>query len=234
MIRTMQPDPIILALANPVPEIMPEEALVAGAAIVATGRFDYPNQCNNVLAFPALMRAAIDTRAMRLDREVYLAAARSIAAEISDAALSPSSILPSPLSPTLYPNVAEATAQAIVRRGLARRDPGRGYVANNTRLLRKLVAERQKDLQRRVELQKCQMTRSSCETTMPSHRALSHSAVMWKMIFRISARRPYFRREWSAAELGFKVIRNSRHLVRTRVSKGALESERHRSEPKRH
>ena len=151
MIRTMQPDPIILALANPVPEIMPEEALVAGAAIVATGRFDYPNQCNNVLAFPALMRAAIDTRAMRLDREVYLAAARSIAAE--NAALSPSSILPSPLSPTLYPNVAEATAQAIVKRGLAQRDPGRGYVANNTRLLRKLVAERQKDLQRRVELQ---------------------------------------------------------------------------------
>jgi malate dehydrogenase (oxaloacetate-decarboxylating) len=153
MIRTMQPDPIFLALANPVPEIMPEEALAAGAAIVATGRFDYPNQCNNVLAFPALLRAAIDTRATRLDREVYLAAARSIAAEISDAALSPGSILPSPLSPALYPNVAEATAQAIVKRGLARRDPGRGYVADNTRLLRKLVAERQKDLQRRVELQ---------------------------------------------------------------------------------
>ena len=97
MIWAMQPNPIILALANPVPEIMPEEALVAGAAIVATGRFDYPNQCNNVLAFPALKRAAIDTKATRLDREVYLAAARSIAAEISDAALNPSSILPSPL-----------------------------------------------------------------------------------------------------------------------------------------
>ena len=153
MIRAMQPNPIILALANPVPEIMPEEALVAGAAIVATGRFDYPNQCDNVLAFPALKRAAIDTKATRLDREVYLAAARSIAAEISDAALNPSSILPSPLSPTLYPNVAEATAQALVRRGLARRDPGRGNVADNTRLLRQLVAERQKDLLRRVELQ---------------------------------------------------------------------------------
>lgn len=99
------------------------------------------------------MRAAIDTRATRLDREVYLAAARAIAAEISDAALSPSSILPSPLSPTLYPNVAEATAQALVKRGLARRDPGRGNVADNTRLLRQLVAERQKDLQRQVELQ---------------------------------------------------------------------------------
>lgn len=154
MVLTMQPNPIIFALANPIPEIMPEEVMAAGAAIVATGRFDYPNQCNNVLAFPALMRAAIDTRARRLDREVYLAAARTIAAEISDAALGPSSILPSPLSPTLYPNVAEATAQVIVERGLARRDPGRGSVADNTRLLRQLVAERQSVLQRRAELHK--------------------------------------------------------------------------------
>jgi malate dehydrogenase (oxaloacetate-decarboxylating) len=154
MVRTMQPNPIIFALANPIPEIMPEEAMAAGAAIVATGRFDYPNQCNNVLAFPALMRAAIDTRARRLDREVYLAAARAIAAEISDVALGPSSILPSPLSPTLYPNVAEATARVIVERGLARRDPGRGSVADNTHLLRQLVAERQSVLQRRAELHK--------------------------------------------------------------------------------
>ena len=72
MIRTMRPSPIILALANPTPEVMPEEAAAAGAAIVATGRFDYPNQCNNVLAFPALMRAAIDTRARRLDQTSIL------------------------------------------------------------------------------------------------------------------------------------------------------------------
>ena len=154
MIRTMRPNPIILALANPVPEIMPEEALAAGAAVVATGRFDYPNQCNNVLAFPALMRAAIDTRAKRLNRDVYLAAARSIAAEIGDAALASNSILPSPLSPTLYPNVAEATAQAIIGQGLARRDPGRGGVADNTRLLRQLVAERQSFLKPRPGLGK--------------------------------------------------------------------------------
>lgn len=143
MIRSMQPDPIIFALANPIPEIMPEQASAAGAAVVATGRFDYPNQCNNVLAFPALMRAAIDTRARRLDREVYLAAARSIAAEQPDAALTPGSILPSPLSPTLYPTVAEATARAIVAHGLARHDPGLGNVAENTRRLRQLVARRQ-------------------------------------------------------------------------------------------
>ncbi len=143
MVRTMRSRPIVLALANPVPEIMPEEALAAGAAIIATGRFDYPNQCNNVLAFPALMRAALDTGAKRLDRDVYLTCARAIAAEIPDAALGPSSILPSPLSPSLYPNAAEATARAIVNRGLARRDPGPASVADNTRRLRRLVAERQ-------------------------------------------------------------------------------------------
>lgn len=148
MVRTMRGRPIILALANPVPEIMPEEAMAAGAAIVATGRFDYPNQCNNVLAFPALMRAALDTRARRLDREIYLASARAIAAEVADADLRPSGLLPSPLSPSLYPNVAEATARAIVDRGLARRVPEPGSVAENTRRLRRLVAERQDALAR--------------------------------------------------------------------------------------
>lgn len=150
MVRSMPRNPIVFALANPVPEIMPEEALAAGAAIVATGRFDYPNQCNNVLAFPALMRAALDTRAKKFDREVYLVAARAIAAEIDDAALGPPSILPTPLSPTLYPNTAEATAQAIVARGLARRDGGKGSVAENTHILRELVAERQSVLRPRT------------------------------------------------------------------------------------
>lgn len=148
MVRKMRPNPIIFALANPTPEIMPEEATAAGAAVVATGRFDYPNQCNNVLAFPALMRAAIDTRARRLDRKIYLAAARAIAAEIGDSVLEPVSILPSPLSATLYPNVAEATAQAIVEGGFARRCPEKGVVADDTRRLRRLVAERQNGLKR--------------------------------------------------------------------------------------
>jgi malate dehydrogenase (oxaloacetate-decarboxylating) len=101
-----------------------------------------------VLAFPALMRAAIDTRARRLDRKIYLAAARAIAAEIGDSVLEPVSILPSPLSATLYPNVAEATAQAIVEGGFARRCPEKGVVADDTRRLRRLVAERQKGLKR--------------------------------------------------------------------------------------
>lgn len=146
MVRSMAARPVILALANPEPEIMPEEAIAGGAAIVGTGRFDYPNQCNNVLAFPALMRAALDTRAMRLERSVYLAAAATIAADVPDDALTEQNILPTPLSGTLYPRVSEATARAIVDAGLARRDPGVGAVEAETRRLRGLVAQRQKVL----------------------------------------------------------------------------------------
>lgn len=143
MVRSMAPKPVIFALANPVPEIMPEEALAGGAAIVGTGRFDYVNQCNNVLAFPALMRAALDTRAHRLTREVYLAAAAAIATDVPDHQLCETNILPTPLSDTLYPRVSERTARAIVDAGLARRDPGVGVVEANTRRLRALVAKRQ-------------------------------------------------------------------------------------------
>lgn len=143
MVQTMAKAPIILALANPVPEIMPEEAIAGGAAIVGTGRFDYPNQCNNVLAFPALMRAALDTRAFRLTREVYLSAAAAIAADIPDHELNEQNILPTPLSETLYPRVSEVTARAIVDAGLARKDPGVGVVDASTRRLRELVAKRQ-------------------------------------------------------------------------------------------
>ena len=151
MIRTMRSNPIVLALANPTPEIMPEEAAAAGAAVIATGRFDYPNQCNNVLAFPALMRAAIDTRARRLNREIYLAAARAIAAEIKELDLRRDCILPSPLSDSLYPNVAEATAQAIIDCGFAQCCQKKGAVAENTKHLRRLVAERQNGLMRILE-----------------------------------------------------------------------------------
>lgn len=146
LVRTMAPDPVILALANPVPEIMPEEALAGGAAIVGTGRFDYVNQCNNVLAFPALMRGALDTRAVRLTREVYLAAAEAIAADVPENQLSAQNILPTPLSDTLYPRVSEVTARAIVDAGLARRDPGVGAVETETRRLRGLVSRRQEVL----------------------------------------------------------------------------------------
>ncbi|MGH6881032.1 NAD(P)-dependent malic enzyme [Hypericibacter sp.] len=146
MVRSMARGPIVFGLANPEPEIRPDVALAAGAAIVASGRFDFPNHCNNVLAFPALMRAALDTKTRRVSREMCLAASRTIAAEISDAELAPDLILPSPLSATLYPNVAEAVAREAVKQGLARVDPGVGAVATKTAHLRRLVHERQRSL----------------------------------------------------------------------------------------
>jgi len=147
MIATMRPGPIVFALANPIPEIMPEAALAGGAAVVATGRYDYPNQCNNVLAFPGLLRGALDTRARGIDPAMCLAAARAIAAEVGAADLAPDRIVPTPLSATLYPAVAEATARAAVAAGLARHDPGPGWVADNTRRLRDQVARRQQSLE---------------------------------------------------------------------------------------
>lgn len=112
-IRTMAPDPIVFALANPVPEILPEEALAGGAAVVATGRSDYPNQVNNVLAFPGIFRGAIDARAARIDEAMKLAAAEAIAACIE----SPTAerILPDALDL----NTAQAVANAVARTATA-------------------------------------------------------------------------------------------------------------------
>jgi malate dehydrogenase (oxaloacetate-decarboxylating) len=146
MVRSMNAAPVVFSLANPVPEIMPGDSIAAGAAIAASGRFDFPNQCNNVLAFPGLLRGALDTKAKRVPPEVCLAAARAIAADVPDAELAPDRILPSPLSETLYPAVAEATAQAIVAAGLARKACPPGFVAQRTRDLRKAVSLRQASL----------------------------------------------------------------------------------------
>lgn len=112
-IRTMAPDPVVFALANPVPEILPEEALAGGAAVVATGRSDYPNQVNNVLAFPGIFRGAIDARAARIDEAMKLAAAEAIAACIE----SPTAerILPDALDL----NTARAVADAVARTATA-------------------------------------------------------------------------------------------------------------------
>jgi malate dehydrogenase (oxaloacetate-decarboxylating) len=120
MVRSMNRDPIVFGLANPDPEIMPGEARKAGAAIVASGRFDYPNSCNNVLAFPGLMRGAIDSKARRVSLGMCLAASRAIAGTIRDGTVSPDRILPSPLDVNLHANVAEAVAQAAIEEGLAR------------------------------------------------------------------------------------------------------------------
>ena len=129
----MNRDPIVFGLANPDPEILPGDAKAAGAAVVASGRFDFPNHCNNVLAFPALMRGALDTSAKRVSLGMCLAGAEAIAACVPPEHGAVDAILPSPLLDDLYPSVAEAVAQAAVAEGLARRDPGRGAVAANTR-----------------------------------------------------------------------------------------------------
>lgn len=145
-LRLMNPRPIVFAMANPIPEIMPEEAAAAGASIIATGRFDYPNQCNNVLAFPGLMRGALDTLAREVSEEVCLAASVAIAGDVSEDLLNPQNILPTPLSPTLYPSVSEVVAQAIIQSGLARISPAKGVVYKKTHTLRQAVQWRLKQL----------------------------------------------------------------------------------------
>ena len=120
MIRSMAPDPLVFAMANPVPEIMPEEALAGGAAVVGTGRSDYPNQINNVLAFPGIFRGALDVRASDINAEMQAAAAKAIAALIPDEELTAQNILPSALDPAVAPAVAKAVAEAARRSGVAR------------------------------------------------------------------------------------------------------------------
>ena len=120
LVRTMRADPIIFAMANPVPEIFPEEALAAGARVVGTGRSDYPNQINNVLAFPGIFRGALDCRARDISEDMKLAAAKAIAALVSDAQLSPTCLLPTALDERVAPAVARAVADAARAEGLAR------------------------------------------------------------------------------------------------------------------
>ncbi len=121
-VRSMAPSPIIFAMANPTPEIMPEEALAAGAAVVGTGRSDMPNQINNVLAFPGIFRGALDVRASDINEEMKLAAADAIAALARDR-LSAEYILPEPFDPRVGKAVAAAVAEAAVRSGTARKIP---------------------------------------------------------------------------------------------------------------
>ena len=120
MVRTMAADPIVFACANPVPEIMPDEALAAGAAVAATGRSDFPNQINNVLAFPGIFRGALDVRASDINEEMKLAAAKAIAACVSDDELNPEYIMPMAFDKQVIRAVADAVAQAARDSGVAR------------------------------------------------------------------------------------------------------------------
>ena len=120
MVKTMAPNPILFPMANPVPEIMPDLAREAGAAVIGTGRSDFPNQINNVLAFPGVFRGAFDVRASDINEEMKLAAARALAELVSDEELTPDYIIPAPFDERVCPAVAAAVAQAARDSGVAR------------------------------------------------------------------------------------------------------------------
>jgi len=117
----MKKNAIIFALANPIPEIMPEEALLAGAKVVGSGRSDFPNQINNVLAFPGVFRGALDVRAKEINEEMKLAASYAIANSVKDEELKTDFIMPNPLDKAVAKKVAMAVAEAAVKTGVARK-----------------------------------------------------------------------------------------------------------------
>ena len=115
MVMSMNKDPMIFAMANPVPEIMPELAKAAGAKIIGTGRSDFPNQINNVLVFPGLFRGALDVRAKAITEEMKMAAAKSLAGLVDDAHLNPDYIIPDAFDPRVAKAVAKAVADEAIR-----------------------------------------------------------------------------------------------------------------------
>ena len=121
MVRTMNQDAIVFACANPTPEIFPDDAKAGGARVVATGRSDYPNQINNVLAFPGIFRGALDVLASDINEEMKMAAAQALAAVIPDDELSEDNIIPKPFDPRVVPAVAQAVAEAARKTGVARK-----------------------------------------------------------------------------------------------------------------
>ena len=120
MVRTMAKDPIIFACANPTPEIFPDDAKAGGAAVISTGRSDYPNQINNVLAFPGIFRGTFDVRASDINEEMKMAAAMALANLISEDELTADYIIPKAFDPRVGPAVAAAVAEAARKTGVAR------------------------------------------------------------------------------------------------------------------
>lgn len=120
MVKSMAPEPVIFAMANPVPEIMPDSAKKAGARVVGTGRSDFPNQINNVLAFPGIFRGALDVRATDINDEMKIAASEAIAAIIKDEELNEDYIIPDAFDERVARNVARAVSKAAIKSGVAR------------------------------------------------------------------------------------------------------------------
>jgi malate dehydrogenase (oxaloacetate-decarboxylating) len=149
-VRSMAHDPIVFALANPVPEVWPEVARAAGAAIVATGRSDFPNQVNNSLIFPAVFRGVLDARARSIPDEIVLAAARELAHRARDRGLTATHLLPTMEETEVFPHVAAAVADASVRLGIARQprshdeflELARTRMGRSARLVRALARAR--------------------------------------------------------------------------------------------
>lgn len=119
-VRSMNDNPIIFAMANPIPEIMPDLAKEAGALVVGTGRSDFPNQVNNVLAFPGIFRGALDVRATHINEKMKMAAVEAIAGLIDEEELNVDYVIPRPFDPRVAPEVAAAVAQAAMETGVAR------------------------------------------------------------------------------------------------------------------
>jgi malate dehydrogenase (oxaloacetate-decarboxylating) len=120
MVKTMNKDAIVFACANPTPEIFPDEAKAGGARVVSTGRSDYPNQINNVLAFPGVFRGTFDVRASDINEEMKMAASQALANLISDEELNEDYIIPQAFDKRVGPAVAKAVAEAARRSGVAR------------------------------------------------------------------------------------------------------------------
>ena len=120
MVATMSDKAIVFAMANPTPEIFPDEAKAGGAFIVGTGRSDFPNQVNNVLAFPGIFRGALDVRAREINEEMKVAAAYAIANVVSEDELTPDYVLPDAFNKNVVKNVAKAVREAAIKTGVAR------------------------------------------------------------------------------------------------------------------
>lgn len=135
MVQTMNQDPIIFAMANPNPEIMPEDAKEAGAKVIGTGRSDFPNQVNNVLAFPGIFRGALDVRATHINEKMKIAAVEAIASLVSERELSSEYVIPAPFDPRVAPAVASAVAKAAMETGVARIKVDPEEIAEKTRQL---------------------------------------------------------------------------------------------------
>jgi malate dehydrogenase (oxaloacetate-decarboxylating) len=131
MVASMADDPLIFAQANPIPEIMPEEAMKAGARVIATGRSDYPNQINNVMGFPGVFRGCLDVMATDITTEMEVAAAKALAELVTPDELRPELLIPSPMDPRVVPAVAMAVGQAAMDVGVARREMDRARIIEN-------------------------------------------------------------------------------------------------------